>query len=138
MPDPFAPVIASTMTLLGYQCQTVAMPKYRDYDPAQPTLYISPVGKPSVFWIAFQTVSVRQAYDLVYVYPNSLTETIGNNDVWGFKNDVINQFQGLIPNMDGAGASNTTARDVSDYNRPLFKTGYTYSQIQVLVDYIQK
>lgn len=136
MADPFSAAIASVLTGLGYQCQEVAVPTYRDYDPAQPTVYIAPVSKPAIGWIAFATKSVRQAYDVVYAYKNDLDPAELGNDVWDFKAAVIAQFQGLNDALTTAGAWNSTVVDGADYDRPLFKKGYTYSHVRVLVDYL--
>jgi hypothetical protein len=136
MADPFAPAIDTVLTGLGYQCQQLAMPTYRDYDPAQPTVYICPVSKPIIQWLAFQSKSNRQAYDVVYAFKNELNPALSANDVYDFKADVIEYFMGINSDMRTAGAWNTTAEDVTDYSRPLFAQGYTYSQIRVMVDYL--
>ena len=136
MADPFAPAIDEVLTGLGYQCQQLVMPTYRDYDPAQPTVYISPVGKPIIEWLAFNSKSCRQAYDVVYAFKNNLNPALSGNDVFDFKAQVIEYFMGVNATMRTAGAWNTVTDDVTDYSRPLFAEGYTYSQIRVLVDYL--
>ena len=137
MADPFAAAIDTTMTGLGYQCQQVALPKYRDYDPALPTLYIAPRGRPTTSWIAFQTVSTRQLYDLVYLFPNALSAQLVDA-IWTLKHDGINQFMGLNSDLLAAGAWNTLFSDVEDYSQFVVKKGYDRSAFQVLVDYVAK
>ncbi|HEX4000237.1 MAG TPA: hypothetical protein VHX65_16920 [Pirellulales bacterium] len=136
MADPFAPAISEILTAQSFQCEEVSLAKYRFTDPKQPTVYIAPAGKPVIGFIAFQTKSIRQAYDIVYVYPNQLKDSLAANDVFTFKAKVIEYFQGLDATMKTAGAWNTTVADVTDYDKPLFTRGYTYSHCRVLVDYL--
>ena len=137
MADPFAAAIDTVMTGLGYQCQQVALPEYRDYDPALPTLFIAPRGRPLTLWIAFATVGSRQLYDLVWLWPNSLSAQLVDA-VWTFKQDAIDEFMGLNATMLAAGAWNTLFRDVEDYSQFGVKKGYDRSACQVLVDYVAK
>lgn len=139
--DPFALTIGSVMTGLGYQTILCTEPKLRDYDPPLPTVFVSPIKDRSYTWIAFNTVSTRSIYELVYVLPpNELDTTLTSNYVWTFKLNVQQQFMGVSTAMALTVPKpwNCAVEDVRTYNRALLRKGYTYSGVRVLVDWISK
>lgn len=137
MSDVYAPVISAILSGLGYQTLICSEPVYRDYNSVVPTVMISPINRPDIHWLGFGWRNVKQAYELVYVANNALaTNVSGSNDMATFKTNVIINFMGLPTAFAVTGAWNVHVEDVLDYDRFLFRTGYTYSAVRVLVEYL--
>lgn len=138
--DPYAAAIGTVLTGFGYQTVLATEPKYRDYDAQEPTAYVSPVKVQRSSFIAFRTVGNVSVYDIVMVKPNQLDTQLTDNDVFFFKEAVINGFMGTNATLALALPRPWYSRvqDVTAYRKGLLKKGYTVTAIQVSVYWISE
>lgn len=137
--DPLLTALNGLYLSYGYQTQVVQEPKYRDYDPQEPTVYISPVDAPEVHYHAFGRKSVKQLYEAAYLIPNKLSAQVsGALDSYQFKQNGYNlmgpsaQYNVLF----ASGAWYVRVQS-NDYDKSMFKQGITATVMQIRLDYIQ-